>query len=220
MRIEDVEIKWLGNSGFLIKNSKIICIDPYNISDASEKADLIFLTHAHYDHCSVADIEKIIKPETKIFAPVDCQSKIVRFQHPVDLKVVSKNQELEFRDLKISVLPAYNVDKPFHPREEGVGYLINFGNLIIYHAGDTDVIPEMQKLTGHKQSGKKFVALLPVGGRFTMSAEEALDAVKIIKPDVVIPMHWGSVAGSSEDAEEFKELCGGEGIACEILEKS
>ena len=92
-------------------------------------------------------------------------------------------------------------------------------DVIIYHSGDTDLIPEMQKLTGYNHKGKTFVALLPVGGRFTMSAEEAFEAARVIKPSLVIPMHWGSIIGSKEDAEEFYELCQEGGINCKILEK-
>ena len=90
---------------------------------------------------------------------------------------------------------------------------------LIYHAGDTDVIPEMHRLTGYNSQAKNFVALFPVGGRYTMTAEEAFEAAKIIKPTLAIPMHWGSVVGSKDDAEEFKELCKEEKINCEILEK-
>lgn len=221
MKIDGIELKWLGHSGFLIRNSNVIYIDPYNIKDGLEKADLILLTHSHYDHCSVADIKKIIKEGTRIFLTADCQSKIVRFDVPIKLDVVEPGQELVFRNTKISVLPAYNVDKPFHSKDElWVGYFLKINNLLIYHAGDTDVIPEMQKLTGYKQHGKKLVALLPVGGRFTMSAEEAVEAAKLIKPDLAIPMHWGSVVGTEDDAKEFKELCEEENINCEILEKN
>ena len=91
--------------------------------------------------------------------------------------------------------------------------------VVIYHAGDTDVIPEMQKLTGYKQQDKEFIALLPIGGRFTMSAEEAAEAAKIIKPTLAIPMHWGSLVGSEDDAKEFVELCEEENIKAVILEK-
>ena len=91
--------------------------------------------------------------------------------------------------------------------------------MIIYHAGDTDLIPEMQKLTGHHQPGKRFIALLPIGGRFTMTAEEAAEAAKMIRPTLAIPMHWGSIIGTESDAEEFKELCSQEGIEVEILKK-
>lgn len=219
MKIDDIEIKWLGHSGFLIKNSKIIYIDPYNIKDGHEKADLILITHSHYDHCSIADIEKIIKEGTKIIMPANCQSKITKFEIPIKMEIVEPGQDLDFGNMKISTLLAYNIDKPFHPKDEGwVGYLIKTNGVIIYHAGDTDKIPEMQKLTGHKQSDKKFIALLPIGGRFTMSVEEAFEAVKLIKPSLVIPMHYGSVVGSKEDAKEFADLCKEEGFDVEVLE--
>ncbi|MCX6746990.1 MAG: MBL fold metallo-hydrolase [Candidatus Pacearchaeota archaeon] len=220
MKIDDIEIKWLGHSGFLIKNTKIIYIDPYNIKENSEKADAILITHSHYDHCSVADMKKIIKEGTKIFLTADCQSKITRFDVPIDIQIVEPGQELSFGEIKISVLPAYNIDKSFHPKEDGwVGYILKMKDVLIYHAGDTDLIPEMQKLTGHKQPDKKFIALLPVGGRFTMSAEEAAEAAKLIKPSLAIPIHYGSVVGTMGDAEEFVKLCKEEGINAEILEK-
>ena len=222
MEIQGIEIKWLGNSGFFIKDNKdqVIYIDPYNIKKEMEKADLILITHSHYDHCSIIDINKIIKKGTKIILPVDCQSKINRFNIPIDIQVIEPDQELNFGEIKISVLPAYNIDKPFHQKEDGwVGYLIKINGVFISHVGDTDVIPEMQKLTGYKEEGKEFIALLPVGGRFTMSAEEALEAAKLIKPSLAVPMHYGSVAGTINDAEEFVSLCKEEGINAKILEK-
>ncbi len=221
MNIKDIEIKWLGHSGFLIKNSKAIYIDPYNIKETEEKADIILLTHSHYDHCSVADIEKIVQEGTKIIAPADCQSKITRFEVPIEMEVVEVGRELNLGSIKLAVLPAYNINKHFHPKDEGwVGYLIKINNVLIYHAGDTDVIPEMQKLTGYHQPGKEFVALLPIGGRFTMGVEEAVEAAKIIKPTLAIPMHYASIIGTITDAEEFVELCEEEGINALILEKS
>jgi len=220
MKIDNIELCWLGNSGFLIKNSKVIYIDPYNIKENSEKADLILLTHSHYDHCSVADIEKIIQEGTKIIMPADCQSKITRFSVPIRMEIIEPGQELSFEDIKISAVPAYNIDKHFHPKEElWVGYLIKINGLLIYHAGDTDFIPEMQKLTGHGHENQKFVALLPIGGRFTMTAEEAVEAAKLIKPNLAIPMHYGSIVGTEEDAKEFVEFCKEENINAKILEK-
>ncbi len=220
MNIEGIEIKWLGHSGFLIKNHKVIYIDPYNIKDGLEKADIILITHSHYDHCSIADINKIIKEGTKILLTADAQSKITRFKVPIDIQIVEPNQELVFGETKISTLSAYNLDKPFHPQNEGwVGYLIKINGVIIYHAGDTDLIPEMQKLTGHKQPDKKFIALLPIGGRFTMNVEEAVEAVKLIQPTIAIPIHWGSLFGTKEDAEEFVKLCKEKGIDAMVLEK-
>ncbi len=221
MNINSIEIKWLGHAGFLIKNSKVIYIDPYNISEDNEKADLILITHSHYDHCSLLDLQKIVKEGTRIVITPDCQSKIVRFDVPIKIELIEPGHELVFNGLKIVAVPAYNINKHFHPKEESwIGYVIKMDDVIIYHSGDTDLIPEMQKLTGFKQHDKEFVALLPVGGRFTMSAEEAAEAAQLIKPSLAIPMHWGSIIGDDNDAKEFKELCEDAGIKVEILEKS
>ncbi len=220
MEIDGIKISWLGHSSFLIRNSKVIYIDPYNLKDNLEKADIIFITHNHYDHCSIADLQKVVKEGTKIVMPADCQSKITKFSTLVHFEIVEPGMELALNDLKVSVVSAYNINKPFHPKEDqGLGYLIKINGLIIYHAGDTDVIPEMKSLTGHNQPNKKLIALLPVGGRFTMSAEEAAEAAKIIKPYLAIPMHFGSIIGDEKDAQEFKELCEEEGIKVEVLER-
>jgi L-ascorbate metabolism protein UlaG (beta-lactamase superfamily) len=220
MEIGGVEIKWLGHSGFLIKTDKIIYIDPYNISVDAEKADFILLTHSHYDHCSIVDINKIVKGGTKIILPADCQSKITRFDVPIDIRVVESEEELTFGRINLSVLPAYNIDKPFHQKEDGgVGYLIKLNGIIVYHAGDTDVIPEMQRLTGYNRADKEFIALLPIGGRFTMTVDEAVEAAKLIRPSLVVPMHYGSIVGNLNDAQEFIDFCKEEGINAKILEK-
>lgn len=220
MKFGDIEIKWLGHSGFLIKNHKNVYIDPYNIKTDSEKADIILITHSHYDHCSVADIKNIIKDGTKILLTADCQSKMTRFDIPIDMQIVEPNQELSLGEIKISTVPSYNIDKPFHQKsEEWIGYLIKINGVIIYHAGDTDFIPEMQKLTGFKQPDKQFIALLPIGGRFTMNAEEAAEAAKLIQPTLAIPIHYGSIIGAKEDADEFLRLCQKESINAMILEK-
>lgn len=220
MDFGDIKLRWLGHAGFQIKNSMIIYIDPYNIRDGLEKADIILITHSHYDHCSQADIQKIIKEGTTIITPADCQSKIARFNIPIKIKLIEPNQEVEIGGIRISTLPAYNIDKPFHPRDGGwVGYLIKMKKTLIYHAGDTDSIKDMRKLTGYRSNVENFVALLPIGGRFTMSSEEAVEAAKVIKPTVAIPMHYGSIVGSKDDAEEFLELCKEEGINAKILEK-
>ena len=220
MQIDDIEINWLGHAGFLIKNSKTIYVDPYNISPNLPKADLILITHSHYDHCSFADINKVVQNGTKIVVTADCQSKITRFEVPIEIEVIEPGQELVLGDTKISALHSYNTDKHFHPKDEGwVGYLIKINGVLIYHAGDTDQISEMQKLTGYKQKDKKFVALLPIGGRFTMSAEEAVQAAKLIRPSLAIPMHYGGIVGTEDDAKEFCEMCKEEGVDTKILEK-
>ena len=220
MRVKDIEIDWLGNSGFRIKNSSVIYIDPYMIKEGLEKADLILITHGHYDHCSLEDINKIVKDGTVIVSPADCQSKVVRTKEKIRVEVVEPGMDFSFGHIKVLTFPAYNIDKPFHDKADNLlGYLIQINEVVIYHAGDTDKIPEMQKITGHKQPGKEIVFLLPVGGRFTMCPEEAAEVIKEIKPDLAIPMHYGTIAGSEEDAKEFKEFCEEAGVRCEILKK-
>ncbi len=222
MKIGKVILEWLGHASFMIKTSenKLIYIDPYSLnSEKLEKADLILITHSHPDHCSTADLNKIIKPNSRIVVTADCQSKIVRTNIPIKIEIIEPGHEFDFGNIRISAIPAYNIDKSFHPKDEAwVGYVIKVDDVVIYHAGDTDVIPEMQKLTGHKKQGTEFVALIPVGGKYTMNPEEALEAVKIIKPNLAIPMHYGGLIGSKNDAEEFVRLCEEEGINAKIIE--
>jgi len=220
MKIDNVEIKWLGHAGFMIKSSKVIYIDPYNIDETNEKADLILITHSHYDHCSFSDIKKIIKKGTKIILPADCQSKITRSDIPIKIEIIEPGQDICFGNIGISAIASYNIDKHFHPKDEGwIGYLVKMNGVVVYHAGDTDVIPEMKNLTGHKQKEKKFIALLPVGGRFTMNSEEAFESARIIKPFLAIPMHYGTIVGTEEDALDFVKLCNEKNISAEILKK-
>jgi L-ascorbate metabolism protein UlaG (beta-lactamase superfamily) len=222
MKVGEITLEWLGHASFMIKSSdgKIIYVDPYSLnSNNLEKADLILITHSHPDHCSIVDIDKIIKPNSRIVMTADCQSKIVRTNVPIKMEIIEPGQEFDFGNIRVSAIPAYNIDKSFHPKDESwVGYVIKLDDVIIYHAGDTDVIPEMQKLTGHKKQGTEFIALIPVGGKYTMNPEEALEAVKLIKPNLAVPMHYGGLIGSKTDAEEFVDLCKEEGINAKILD--
>jgi len=211
MRLGNIELRWLGQSGFLIENTRKIYIDPYKIK-SWEKADLILITHSHYDHCSIEDLKKIVKDGTIVICSGDCCSKFNHMQEKIDLRVIELGQEIEVPGIKVKAVPAYNTDKSFHDkREYWNGYIIDIEGIRIYHAGDTDLIPEMQQL------GKIDVALLPVGGTYTMNAEEAAKAAFMIKPKLAVPMHFGSMVGSKEDGLRFKDLCEGEGINCEIL---
>lgn len=222
MEIDGVKIQFLGHSGFLIKDSsgKVIAIDPYNISEKIEKVDLILITHSHYDHCSIKDITHLSKEGTIVVIPADAQSKITRVEK-VNMQIVEAGDKFDFGFVKIEALPAYNVDKEFHPKSEGwVGYLIKIGNVIIYHAGDSDVIPEMKKLSGYGKEGNKFVVLLPVSGKYVMTAEEAAETASLLNPFITIPMHYGAgVVGSADDAKRFVELCKENNIKAEVLEK-
>jgi len=222
MRIADIEIEFLGHSGFLItcKNGKKIAIDPYNISDRCPKVDLILITHSHHDHCSIKDIEKISKVGTIVAVPPDAQSKITKIKD-VEMQVVEVGDEFKFGEVKVSAVCAYNLNKKFHPKKEGwVGYLLTLGKAILYHAGDTDKIPEMTKLTGYSKHDNIFVVLLPVSGTYVMTADEAFEVVEILNPDIAIPMHYGSgVVGTIKDAESFVELCTRGGFEAKILNR-
>jgi L-ascorbate metabolism protein UlaG (beta-lactamase superfamily) len=220
MEIGGIKLSYLGHSGFLINNEKKIAIDPYNVSDGIEKVDLILITHSHYDHCSIKDIQKLSRKGTIIVVPADAQSKITRVED-VEMQIIENGDELEFGNVKVSAVPAYNIDKEFHPKSEGwLGYIVKMDNVIVYHAGDSDKIPEMSKLSGYGKDGNKFVALLPVSGTYVMTAEEAAEAASIISPSVAIPMHYGAgVAGTIEDAQRFVALCAQTGLKAEILPK-
>ncbi len=222
MEIGGVKLEYLGHSGFLITNGggKRIAIDPYNVSQGVEKVDLILITHGHYDHCSIKDIELLAKKGTIVVVPPDAQSKITRVKD-VEMQVMNMGDEFSFGNVKIETVPAYNMEKEFHPKKEGwVGYLIKFSGVVIYHAGDTDKISEMNNLTGYAGKGTELIALLPVSGQFVMTAEEAADAAEMIKPSLAVPMHYGAgVAGTEEDAKRFVEICRKSGINAMILNR-
>lgn len=201
MDYQDISIDWLGHDGFRIKTKEfLIYIDPFKISEG-EKADLILITHSHYDHCSKEDLKKIADKNTIILGPADCQSKL----SSLDIRGLTRlepNKKIKKDSLTIEAIPAYNTDKPFHPKDNNwLGYVIDTGNTRIYHAGDTDLIPEMFQLNNIN------IALLPVSGKYVMTAEQAAKAAKKINAEINIPMHYGEIVGSKEDAEKFKNLC-------------
>jgi L-ascorbate metabolism protein UlaG (beta-lactamase superfamily) len=190
-------IIWYGHASFKIKNDKVIYIDPWQLPKGVEKADIILVTHSHFDHLSVDDIRLIKKEETVIIVPPDGASKLMG-----NVKEIEPDQEIEILNIKIKAVPAYNIDKEFHPKKnEWVGYIIDLEGIKIYHAGDTDFIPEMEKMEAID------IAFLPVGGRYTMNAEQAAQAAEAINPKIAIPMHYGAgVVGTLADAEKFKQL--------------
>ncbi|RJQ17234.1 MBL fold metallo-hydrolase [Candidatus Woesearchaeota archaeon] len=192
-------IKKLVHDGFLlIEKDKHVYIDPFQLKTA-EPADVILITHGHYDHCSIEDIKKIAKSETIIVCTPDCISKFNSLKVK-QIVPVQPGNKLKVHDVLIEVVPAYNTNKQFHQKaEEWVGYIVTVNGKRIYHAGDTDRIPEMKTF-------KVDVALLPVSGTYVMTAEEAALACQDIKPNIAIPMHYGSIIGSRADAEKFKSL--------------
>ncbi|MCD6473217.1 MBL fold metallo-hydrolase [Candidatus Aerophobetes bacterium] len=197
-------ISWLGHASFKITNDKVLYIDPWKLKK-EDKADIILITHPHYDHLSLKDISKIQTEDTIIVIPPDGASKLKG-----NIKTVRPGDNLTIKGIDIKVVPAYNIKKDYHPKENRwVGFILNMKGTRIYHSGDTDFIPEMKKI-------KADIALLPIGGTYTMDVAEAVEAVKAINPKVVIPMHYGDIVGSVEDAEKFKKLSP---VKVEILKK-
>ena len=188
-------ITWLGHDAFKIAASKIIYLDPFELAGEMEPADVICITHEHYDHCSPDDVAKIQREDTVVVAAESCKGQLKG-----DVRLVKAGDTVTINDLTIEAIPAYNVSKKFHPPEAGgVGFLVTVNDTSIYHAGDTDPIPEMEGL-------EVDIALLPVSGVYVATAEEAVEAANRIRPKLVIPMHYGSIVGSRADAERFKEM--------------
>lgn len=190
-------VKWLGHASFLIQNGITLYIDPWKLKSGEPKADLILISHSHYDHFNEEDIAKISIGRTRIIGAADLEGKLKNFEP------ARPGQTFTFNDVTIRTVPAYNTNKKFHPRDNGwMGFLVTIGGETIYYSGDTDVIPEMNEL------GKVDLAMLPVGGTYTMTPEEAALAInERIKPARALPYHWGDIVGKPSDAEKFKKLC-------------
>ncbi len=220
--LDDVKIYWTGHDGFRIESGKtIIYIDPYKLI-SPVKADVIFVTHNHFDHYSKSDIKKIVKERSLIIGPKELSGVELEFNcRGVFLEPWGEYSSDEFH-LEVLAVPAYNVNKfrapgiPFHPKEDGkLGYLININGVKIFHAGDSDNIPEYDKLTSQNID----VALLPVSGTYVMTADEAAEAAKTLSPKMAVPMHWGEIVGSRAEAEKFKSLLMNSGIEVVILDR-
>ena len=208
---QGVEISWLGHDGFKIKKDRVVYIDPFKVAGKLEAADLVCVTHEHSDHLSVDDLKKVVTAKTTVVTIPACE-KAVKDLKPKAVRVVTAGQRLDVDGVIIEVVPAYNTTKfrspgnPFHPKADGkVGFVLGIGGLRIYHAGDTDQIPEMAQVKGVD------VALLPVSGTYVMTADEAVKACEAIQPKLAIPMHYGTIVGSAADAETFRR-----GVKCRV----
>jgi L-ascorbate metabolism protein UlaG (beta-lactamase superfamily) len=204
-------LHWLGHASFRLDGPPTIYFDPWQLKGAPPQADVVLVSHEHHDHCSPDDIKRVTGPGTVIVASAGAAQRLNG-----DVRQVSPGQRIQIGELEIEAVPAYNVNKfrapgvPFHPREAGhMGYVVTVQGERLYFAGDTDHIPEMSNLQCD-------VALLPIGGKYTMDAEEAAQAAKNIGPRVVVPMHWGSgVVGTLADVERFRSLYDGDIVVLE-----
>lgn len=201
-------VTWLGHAGFMFKDNttglKIYYIDPFQIpASGLEKADIIFVTHAHYDHLSPQDILSILKDNTVVVATPD---SLEALNIPKEQKFpVEPNNQYDVKGFHFETVPAYNV-KPerleFHPQKnKWVGYIFEINGQKIYHAGDTDFIPEMRELAEQHLD----IAMLPMGGTYTMDVEEMMEAARAIKPKKLIPMHYKMLLGTPEKIKEAEE---------------
>jgi L-ascorbate metabolism protein UlaG (beta-lactamase superfamily) len=186
-------IHWLGHDGFYVAGSKVLYFDPWEIS-AGPKADVICISHEHFDHCSPGDVEKISKDGTVIVTEAVAARKLSG-----DVRVLKPGESVEVAGVKVTAVPSYNTDKAFHPKSnQWLGFVVEMDGVKIYHAGDADFIPEMKDL--HVD-----IALIPVSGTYVMNVDQAIEAVRAIRPRIAVPMHYGKIVGSEADAKRFAE---------------
>jgi len=202
------KLHWLGHSSFRIQGDVVIYIDPWKIASRALSADIVLVTHSHYDHLSREDIDRVKASHTEILIPQTCHSTFGE-----DVKTISPGETTTIKGIKIEAVPAYNIESGFHPEvNEWVGYVIHLPEGIIYHGGDTDFIPEMNSLNVD-------IALLPIGGIFTMTAEQAVEAAVAVNAKIAVPIHWGDVSGNRASAERFVELAKAKGIDGRIMDQ-
>lgn len=189
-----MKITWLGHATFRIETSgKTIYIDPYVLPKGSPLADIILITHDHYDHCDPSKVNEIRTETTQIITTEKSAGKLEG-----NVKTVKAGDSLEVGGIRIRAVEAYNMNKPFHPKGVGVGFIIESEGKKVYHTGDSDYVPEMNSLQGLT------AVLVPIGGTYTMGIEEAKQAVLVMKPKIAIPMHYNFLEGLQASASEFK----------------
>jgi L-ascorbate metabolism protein UlaG (beta-lactamase superfamily) len=197
--LENIEV--LYHSSIRINKDKIIYIDPFKIDKNYNDADIVFITHDHYDHYSEEDIDKVINKNTTIIIPEELLTKLLRKGiNKNAIITVEPNVKYMVQGIKFETIPAYNTNKSFHPKEnDWVGYIITLNDIRYYVAGDTDITEENRKV-------KCDVAFVPVGGTYTMDFKEAAQLINEIQPKIAVPIHYGSVVGTEQDASDFIKL--------------
>jgi L-ascorbate metabolism protein UlaG (beta-lactamase superfamily) len=200
-----IKFHWLGHDGFrIVADGKTIYIDPYQLSKAQQNkndADIVLISHNHFDHLSMDDLKHVIGKKTSIVAAKEGVDQL-KGAGAAEVKGVSPGDRLSVQGMAVEAIAAYNTNKKFHPKADGkVGFVITINNTRVYHTGDTDDTPELG-------TANPDVALVPVSGTYVMTAEEAAKAVneKIKPKKLAIPMHYGSIVGSEKDATKFKQL--------------
>ncbi len=211
MKLLNLDFTRLAHDTFRVAGSKVVYTDPFKLT-RSDRADIVLISHEHFDHLSLEDLEKVMTPETVLVAAALCQEGLepVKAQAKHFLKPGGKiTVGAAPGEVHIQAVPAYNLNKfrkpgkPFHPKEsQGVGFIFELDGTKVYYAGDTDCIAEMKDF-------RCDVALLPVSGTYVMTAEEAAQAAETIKPRIAVPMHYGAIVGSDADAQKFKSLVKG-----------
>ncbi len=197
--IEEVfkKLSWLGHDGILYQNKKIIYFDPFQIA-GGPAADIILISHDHFDHCSPDDVKKIQTKDTVIVTEADSAKKLTG-----KIEILKPGETKTIQGITIEAVPSYNTNKDFHVKAKGwLGFVVTLEGVRVYHPGDTDFIPEMKEI-------KADIAFLPVSGTYVMTAQEAAEAAKVLKPKIAIPMHYGAIVGTEEDAKKFAELLKG-----------
>ena len=194
-------IQVLCHSSIRMKRDMTIYFDPFQINHDYNDADILLITHDHYDHYSEEDIDRVVKKDTIVVAPMDLKEKLLNHGFQIEqIVLVEPNQNYQIKGIEVHTIPAYNTNKAFHKKEYGwVGYLIMLDGITYYIAGDTDITEENLQV-------RCDVAFVPIGGTFTMDYKESAELANTIKADIVIPTHYGSIVGDKKDATKFKEL--------------
>ena len=208
MNHKNIEINT--QSSIKIMLDTVLYFDPYNIENDIHDADIIFITHAHSDHLDIESIKKVKKENTIVVAPKSMKNIISNIIFK-DYIYLNPNDEILIEGINIKTIPAYNIEKPFHPiTNNWLGYIITYNNITYYIAGDTDKTKESENV-------KCDIALIPIGGYYTMNVNEASELVKIINPSIVIPTHYGSIVGSINDGKLLEQQLSNTDI--QVIEK-